>query len=720
VPRGDATAAALRALALRVRPYAPALAWSALLGTISVRAIVSGAGEPAVPLDDAFIHLQYARRLAEGSFFGYVEGGGYTTGATSLLWPILLAPFYKLGFRGLSLIYVTWILGALAHAALTVETARVTFRLAGRTAAVGAGAMCAVFGAFAWFAWSGMETVPFAWILMRTARIGAAACDAPATSTTAAARAPGSRGELIALGLVAPLLRPEGALASLMAAVALARSAGFGRSGDLVQPTVATRLRSLIALAPLAGPLIPPLLHLALTGQTASSTAAVKWLALSPYYDRGDLVRVWVSNTEMLLTDLLNGGDWSAIFLPEGSIAPILLGLVALPIAGVRRRAPMLAIFVVAIGLGALLPCTYLSLLWNRLRYIWPFAPAYFVMLACLAREAGDLLRRVNPSITFATPLLCGVVIGALASRLPWTVRDLAQSSAAIAGQQVTLARWAADHLPESARIGVNDTGAIAYLSGRTTFDVVGLTTVGEARYWVAGAGSRFEHYEKAPREALPTHFIVYPHWMACPAVLGDELKQATVLDQTILGGATMIAYEARYDLLGSGEAPVVPPPSGALADAIDVADLESEAAHEYALGDAADHENQAVMLAAPAPAFRRPDEAGSPHAPRGVIADGGRFHRARDAFTARLSPGAPAVIVMRVAADAPITLAISVAGREVGRVEVPAGPWVERAVELPGSSISASTPLTIEARSPRASTEPARFHAFHYWLYAM
>lgn len=52
---------------------------------------------------------------------------------------------------------------------------------------------------------------------------------------------------------------------------------------------------------------------------------------------------------------------------------------------------------------------------------------------------------------------------------------------------------------------------------GRRTFDVVGLTTRSEPRYWAAGAGSRFEHYEHMPRAELPTHFIVYPGGWPCP-----------------------------------------------------------------------------------------------------------------------------------------------------------------------------------------------------------
>src|SRR5687767_12530087 len=87
----------MRALAARALPYAPALAASGALGALCVRAVLEQAGRPAVPLDDAFIHMQYARRLAEGGFFSFVAGDGYSTGATSLLWPVLLAPFHALG-----------------------------------------------------------------------------------------------------------------------------------------------------------------------------------------------------------------------------------------------------------------------------------------------------------------------------------------------------------------------------------------------------------------------------------------------------------------------------------------------------------------------------------------------------------------------------------------------------------------------------------------------
>src|SRR5918911_1297879 len=87
-PSAVARYAADHAPALLVALATVALAW------ISLHAILARCGHPAVPLDDAFIHFQYAKRLAQGHFFSYSEGDGYSSGATSVVWPLLLAPLY--------------------------------------------------------------------------------------------------------------------------------------------------------------------------------------------------------------------------------------------------------------------------------------------------------------------------------------------------------------------------------------------------------------------------------------------------------------------------------------------------------------------------------------------------------------------------------------------------------------------------------------------------
>lgn len=691
-----------RRLLATMGPYVIALVAVAPVALLGIGRTLARAGEPALPLDDAFIHLQYARRLAEGHWFSYVPGEGYSSGATSLLWPVLLAPFFAAGVGGLDAIGVVWALGVLAHGAVTVETYRLATGLAGRMAGLFAAAMCVVFGAFAWFSLSGMETVPFAWLLLRAARRGAECCEAPSPSRWL-------RGEIAVLGLLAPLLRPEGVVGSLIGAVALWRTAGAGR-------------RRALAALPLLGPLVMPTMHWLGSGRPTSATAMVKWLPLDPYLDAAAVVAAVERNVHLLLVSLLQGGPWTAIFLPRGFGLAVMAGALAMVLLGWRRARRWVAaagvcalrprtkvafrvLFVALILAATLIPATYGTMLWNRVRYIWPFAPAWFVAVACLGCVVGSVAARIRPALGAVTPGLLGAVVAALAMKLPWATFDLAQSARAIARQQVELGRWAAV-LPAAATIGVNDTGAIAYVSRRRTFDVVGLTTPGEARHWTAGAGSRFEHYERLGAERLPTHFIVYPHWMACPAVLGTELHRRTVRSQSILGGPTMVAYEARYDLLESGARPFTQGPYGELLDELDVADLESERAHELVLGATSAADNAVAVW---------PTRDGR------VIADGGRFRRTEDRFGLAWPAETATVLVMRVTTPGPLQVTID--GRTVGSATAVEGSgsspaatprWSELALEVPplGAATGARRQVVV---APAAAGE---FASFHYWLF--
>src|ERR1700712_1716277 len=53
-----------------------------------------------LPLADRYIHLTYAEQFGRGQPFTYFPGGGYSAGATSVVWTMVLAPFWTLGARG--------------------------------------------------------------------------------------------------------------------------------------------------------------------------------------------------------------------------------------------------------------------------------------------------------------------------------------------------------------------------------------------------------------------------------------------------------------------------------------------------------------------------------------------------------------------------------------------------------------------------------------------
>ncbi|MDB4997431.1 MAG: hypothetical protein JWM74_4863, partial [Myxococcaceae bacterium] len=429
-----------------------------------------------------------------------------------------------------------------------------------------------------------------------------------------------------------------------------------------------------------------------------SSTAQVKLLVGNPYFAMPDAA---IANARTLVTQILDGQVWSAEFLPKGGAPFAFAGLAAIVWRGKASSRPFRAAAVLVLALAMFVPCLYVTFLWNRLRYLWPFAPGWFIGLACLARAVGRLIARIDARAgAAATTLVAGGFAGALAVRLEWVIEDAAQSASGIDRQQVALGHWANAELPKDARIGVNDTGAIAYFGQRRTFDVVGLTTPSEGKYWVAGAGSRLEHYERlrvSSPSSLPTHFIVYPEWMACDVVLGKPLHEAVVTDSTILGGQVMRAYEARYEHLGSGELPWTE--HGAILDTLDVADLESEAEHRYELLGARDGEEVA-------------EEGNAPDGQ--VVVDGGRTQRVRERFVAKLPRGTNVVALARVQTAAEVSnVELRIGERVLGKATVEAGPWTEITFVIPSDAV------TSDATTIDVSASSAAFTSFHWWFTA-
>jgi hypothetical protein len=492
---------------------------------------------------------------------------------------------------------------------------------------------------------------------------------------------------------VAALFRPEGAIAAMFVAATLA----------LFPPANRWQQRAW-SIAAAGGAMATPLLLLALTGSTRSNTTVVKLMLGNPYFQGQTLRAAFTHNARTLVGQIWNGEVWSTEFIPTGSAPLALMALAAIGVAGLAAQKRWRAAGVLLLALGMFMPCLYVTFLWNRLRYLWPFATGFFVGLACLSRVATDLAASVWPRARALAPALAGAFAGALVVRLDWTIDDVANSAHGIDQQHVKIGRWAGENLPKDAIIGVNDTGAIAYFSDRRTFDIVGLTSEAEAKYWVAGAASRVEHYERLRRSdptRLPTHFIVYPEWMGTDAILGKQLFEATVTDSTILGGQSMRAYEADYSRLGSGESPWTV--GGRETDALDVADLESEAAHAYDLVGARDGEQTVISGESPA---------GAP------VLDGGRTLRRTERFWLDVGEGGPAKLVARIAkglakdaprADAPLEVEFVIDGAPFGRATIDAGDWQEATVALP---TTAKGKTRLEVRSRDGST----FTSLHYW----
>ena len=106
-----------------------------------------------------------------------------------------------------------------------------------------------------------------------------------------------------------------------------------------------------------------------------------------------------------------------------------------------------------------------------------------------------------------------------------------------------------------------------------TSCDIVGLTSQVRHNYFGAGFGSRFELFESLPAARRPNYAAAYD-FCFWPGARGKPIRKFhdMIVAQLVEAGA------------GSGEAPAIQADGWRVVDKLDVADLASEAGHEYDL----------------------------------------------------------------------------------------------------------------------------------------
>ncbi len=275
------------------------------------------AGAAGFPLDDSWIHLQFARNLAEGAGFAY-NPGVPVAGSTAPLWTLLLGAAVRVGGARL---WVAKLLGI----ACTLVAALLTRRLALALGAERAGARVAGVallwaGPVAWGALAGME-VSLAALLVAAALL---------------AHARDSTGGTALLAALAVLARPESAV--LVPLLLLARPVTGGRVAIFVGVT-------LVVLAPAV------CFSLVTAGTPVPAPAAAKI--------EGGLLG-WLGGVREPLGRALLGrpwqffGEWVAWLWLTNWLLPVLLPSVLAPFRGPGFQEGRYSIELLPLGLGLL------------------------------------------------------------------------------------------------------------------------------------------------------------------------------------------------------------------------------------------------------------------------------------------------------------------------------------------------------------------------------
>jgi hypothetical protein len=689
-------AVALRAL----RPHAAAAALALAAATIvwAFAATTLAHTRPmGLPLDDSYIYLTYAKQFGRGQPFSYFPGGGYSAGATSALWPMVLAPFWTLGARGHALVWVSFLVCGVLYALTALGVYRLARAIGGELAGIVGGFAVLAIAPFAWCALSGMEVALAAALLVGTLLLLA----------RAPREGPPSRRLGVCIAALS-LSRPE---AMLIAGV-IAGASALG----------CARRRQLRAAAWWLAPLLAPLAWL-----LANRTLAGHWfpntgVAKSHFYLPGFDWTYWADTVWQLSGRMLRGLFWDHDGpLVAGPVLALAYVAGAVRIAWWARREHryLFGVLAIASPIVMMLAVVASSGLWSfqNYRYIAPALAALCIPIGC-ALAVPPRLGRIARGVWTAVALAGVVVIGALAvPRLAADMRLFAQGAMDTNTQVVAIGEYLHAKHPD-ATVMFHDAGAIAYYGDGRVYDMLGLVTNDQAGIANNGPGARFEFLESVPPERRPQLFAYYPGWMGTFEFYGDVLMHTSLQPgfekRRLVGEYDMQVIAASWDHVGTAERPLDDHAGWQMVDRVDIADLASERAHRWSGRMGRRH------FGDPTARWSVVEREVGPH---GLVIDGGRTIRdGGERFTIALDPARPARVVLRSggqreygfheAITRPVAVRLYAGDRLLGQVTIPApaGTFVELAFEIPAGTLAGGD---VELRSEADGI----YRVFHWFV---
>jgi hypothetical protein len=662
-----------------------------------------------MPLDDTYIHFQYARQLASGQPYIYNPGQPPTSGATSFLYPFILAIGYLLGFQGLNL--GLWAL--LVGMAALGGSAWLVYQLgkahdASDLLAVLVAVVFILSGPVSWHFMSGMETGLAMLFMLATLYM------------VVASRL---QGFVVAATFLA-LVRPEGGILAVLAAAIMG-----------VQLRHKLKRRDLLwLLVPVLAVGIQPLVNLVFTGSAiATGNQAKSLLSLIPP-DKDVVLGRITDNFVRMWRELLVPGD---LFEP-GTAGIAGIGLVAVIGLGsllLKRGSRLVGLLLVLWFLaGTTAISTLDTAFWHFKRYQMPLAvlcyPLAIVGVSAMIAWIGRVWKAVRAplglnELRFAIAIvsagfwvfaLVSIVFSVPTSWDYWKYYFLNADSVYL--QPLQMARWLAANTPPDATIAVHDVGMMRYVGGRTTLDMVGLTTAGAAEAWRNGPGAVAQFLERL----RPDYVAAYTDarglsYLADTGIYGEQLASYTVdyeeSSNVALAGHFQGIY--RTDWSDTAHANEVLQPSVLnyltdfeRVDSLDVADLQSEQAHDYRWSDSQQ------LPGFPTEVYEQS------YLSCGLadcrVLDGGRRINGEETFTLKTHPNEDLILVTRLQPINTGTFDVYAGDTKVATRWIPAipGQWLEVPTLVPRRYVTSNTlDVRIVPHTPGGHYMP-----YHHWAF--
>jgi hypothetical protein len=650
-----------------------------------------------LPLDDSYIYLTYAKQFGRAQPFTYFPGGGYSAGSTSVLWPMVLAPFWTLGARGHALVWVSFLVCGALYLATALGVYRFVREVAGDVAAVLGGVLVLAIAPFAWCALSGMEVAFASALLIATLLL--------------LVRAPreGAPSKKLGVCLAAlSLSRPE----AMLLAGAITVICSVDRARHRAWRAAAWWL------APLVAPIVWLVANRVLAGNFFPNTGVAKSHFYLPGFDWTYWGHAVLQQSGRMFRALFWAEDGPLVW-PRVMALLYLAGSVRIVLWARREQRWLVGVLAIVTPIVMMLAIVASSGLWafQNYRYIAPALPLLCIPAGC-ALAVPKFLPKLEGWVWIATASgLVAALAGFAVPRMRADMRLFAQGAMDTNTQVVAIGEWLHRKQPD-ASVMFHDAGAIAYYGDTRVYDMLGLVTNYQAGIANNGSGARFEFLESLPPERRPTLFAYYPGWMGTPEFFGDVLMhtslQGAFEKRRLVGEYDMQVIEANWDHVGTAERPFNDHTGWAVVDRLDIADMASERDHHWVgrMGRRSFGDPTARW------SFVEREVA-----TRGLVIDGGRTIRdGGERFTITIDPSKPTRLVIRTGGqtsypfheviDRPVTLKLFAGTRELGHLEIapPAGEFSELTFEIP-AHVSDGPELELHTEAS------GKYRVFHWFV---
>ena len=678
-------------------------------------------GKIAPPLDDTAIHLQYAEQIAHGQYYRYHDGDPMTSGATSWLYAHLLAVVAFLGIHGSALMAFSILLGGCLFCALVYFGGYLGSGNRNRIAL-----LLATSGPLLWAFLSGMEIA-----------LMAAAVISLLLFYEMENRGNGHFRLTVATMIVLALIRPEGSFLAAVSVLFVAVRV-YERERDLRQV-----FREV--LLPVGAAIVWPYLWTWLsTGNWSSNGMVAKSILHEPVKTSGEKLAEFRENIQGVFrwfAGVPEYGTWPGEYLAPAAPVLAVLGVIAAIRSGKDRNwrrllsGGSLATLFVIVTAFSVATLSVWSL--HNYRYLLPVLP---IILVFLGAGIEEIARWGNTGKAISRALFILILLMQVCA-LPLWLSRYGRNCGSIAAKQEQMAVWIAEHTDPRATVALNDAGILAMFSRRHTFDLVGLMNNKTTIPYRMGEGALYEYLTTLPDEKRFQYYAVFPEWFELFLtfdVLGEPMVRFPDPFDPAFEKVLYRAVWRTRDIDTLPRPSALTRPDWELIDRLDVADLESERAHEYVC------EPKDRFPANPVP-FRRnfgyheeieqmfPDEKDRDLIPRlaheGLlerfdILDGGRRHNGSERFVVRgLREGTDLAMGLRTCQDEAVherfqyQMAVYAGGKYAGAWTIEGTPWnwYERWLVIPGHLVTGPE-LEIRLSVIPTPTDPC-YASYFYWF---